>query len=150
MAYRQVSERGLNLIKDFEGLSLEAYKCPAGIWTIGYGHTKDVHQGQVITTDQAETLLKEDLHDARKWVSLAFQGLDITQGMYDACVSLAFNIGCKNFNRSTLKRLVVLGDYQGAANEFLRWDKARGPDGVLRPVAGLTRRRQAEKQLFIS
>lgn len=148
--YKGVSQEGLDLIKEFEGLKLEAYKCPAGVWTIGYGHTKGVKQGQTITVEQAEELLKEDLKDAQKWVSLAFSGLDISQHMYDACVSLAFNIGSDNFNRSTLKRFIVLGEYKSAANEFLRWNKARNAAGDLVALDGLTRRRRAEKRLFES
>ena len=147
---RKIGPAGLELIKTFEGLSLDAYLCPAGVWSIGYGHTNGVYERQHITQEQANTLLLDDLSEIEKWLSPALQGLNLSQNEYDACLSLAFNIGSHNFNKSTLKRFLINGDKSAAAGEFQRWNKARGPDGKLRPLAGLTRRRDAEYKLFTS
>lgn len=150
MTYRTIGQKGLELIKEFEGLKLDAYKCPAGVWTIGYGHTTDVSPGQHINEAQAEALLIADLDDVAKGLSSELKDLSLSQNMYDACISLAFNIGLYNFNRSTLKRFLVRHDFKSAAGEFVRWNKARGADGQLHPVSGLTRRREAERKLFLS
>jgi lysozyme len=138
----KTGQAGLHLIKTFEGLKLSAYLCPAGVWTIGYGTTKGVKPGQAITAAKAEELLAADLRKFEDTVNTAV-AVPITQGQFDALVSLAYNIGSGAFRASTLLRLLNAGDYAGAAKQFDRWNKAGK-----KVLAGLTRRRAAERQLF--
>lgn len=140
----EISTNGLATIGDFEGCKLEAYKCPAGIWTIGYGHTKGVKEGDRITQQEAIWLLRDDL----RWVQNAIDKhvtAKLNQGQYDALASFIFNVGEFAFASSTLLKKLNAGDYAGAANEFLRWTKAKG-----RELPGLVRRRQHEKELFLA
>ena len=139
----KTSNNGINLIKQFEGCILSAYKCPAGVWTIGYGHTKDVKQGMKITTNQATNLLKEDLKTYENYVN-KYVKVKLNQNQFDALVSFTFNCGGGALKSSTLLKKLNKGDYTGAANELLRWNKASG-----KVLAGLTRRRKAEKALFL-
>lgn len=134
---------GYNLIKSFEGLQLKAYKCPAGILTIGYGHTgADVKDGMQITQSQADDLLQNDVSKFEKGVNrIVTQKL--TQHQFDALVSFAFNLGLGNLQTSTLLKKLNDGDYNGAADEFPKWNKA---GGVV--LSGLTKRRLAEQKLF--
>lgn len=141
---RQIGQKGLDLIKRFEGLKLRSYKCPAGVWTIGYGHTGNVTNNQIITSEQAESILRTDLRKFEQAVSDAVT-VPLSQNQFDALVSLAFNIGAGAFAKSTLLRLLNQRDYAGAADQFLRWNRAG--DKVL---DGLTRRRQDERALFLS
>lgn len=138
-----ISQDGINLIKQFEGCALKAYKCPAGVWTIGYGHTKDVKEGLVITPDFAEQLLKQDLLSFEKEINTACSECSLTQNEFDALVSLVFNIGITFFKSSTLLKKLKAGDRAGAAKEFDRWIYAHGM-----PLNGLIRRRKAERALF--
>ncbi len=139
-----ISEVGLDLIKSFEGLKLEAYLCPANVLTIGYGHTGDVEEGQVITEHQAEVLLRSDLMKFERCVN-ALVAEPITQSQFDALVSFAFNLGCNALRKSTLLKKLSEGDDIGAAEEFERWNRAGGL-----VMAGLTRRREAERDLFLT
>lgn len=136
----KTSEKGINLIKKFEGCRLKAYKCPAGIWTIGYGHTLGVKQGQTITNKQAITFLKNDLVKFEKIVTNMVK-VPLTQNMFDALVSWAYNVG--NRSTSTLVKLLNKQDYKGAASQLLLWNKANNKE-----LAGLTKRRKEEKKLF--
>ncbi len=140
----EISQKGLDLLKQFEGCKLDAYRCPAGVWTIGYGHTRDVEPGQVITRAEAEDLLREDLADFEEAVGDVVE-IELTQGQFDALVSFAYNVGKGALRSSTLLRLLNNNDIQGAANQFVRWNKAGG-----QVLKGLTRRRLAEKELFLS
>ncbi len=140
---RQIGQKGLDLIKRFEGLKLRSYKCPAGVWTIGYGHTKNVTANQIITSEQAEQLLRSDLRVFEKVVSDAVT-VPLNQNQFDALVSLAFNIGGGAFGSSTLLRMLNAANYSGAADQFLRWNRAG--DKVL---DGLSKRRAAERALFL-
>ena len=97
----KITNEGINLIKKFEGLRLEAYLCPAGVWTIGYGHTKGVKKGQVITQLEADNLLKEDLSSFEKGVTSLIKS-NINQNQFDSLVSFAFNLGLSNLKSSTL------------------------------------------------
>lgn len=139
----KTSNNGINLIKQFEGCILSAYKCPAGVWTIGYGHTKNVKQGMKITSSQATELLKEDLTTYENYVN-KYVKVKLNQNQFDALVSFTFNCGAGALKSSTLLKKLNKGDYTGAANELLRWNKANG-----KVLAGLTRRRKAEKALFL-
>lgn len=141
----RISQKGLNLIKEFEGLELKAYKDSVGVVTIGYGSTgPHVSMGMTITADQAEALLKNDVNRFEKGV-MDLVTAPITQNQFDALVSFSFNLGLGNLKASTLLRKLNSLDYVGAANEFPRWNKAGG-----KVLAGLTRRREAEKKLFLS
>jgi lysozyme len=137
-----ISDKGLDLIKSFEGCRLKAYLDSVGVATIGYGHTKGVQMGDVCTQAEADDYLKEDCADAEKCVNSAVS-VPLTQHEFDALVSFVFNLGCGNFRKSTLLRKLLDSDYDGAAIEFRKWDKAGG-----QVLAGLTRRRDAEARLF--
>jgi len=139
----KTSKKGIELIKKYEGLKLKAYKCPAGVWTIGYGHTKNVKQGDVITEVQAEILLIYDLNDFENCIKKNVR-IPLTQNQFDALVSFCFNVGCGNFLKSTLLKKLNEGKIAEAAKEFLKWNKAGGKE-----LAGLTKRRQEEMELFL-
>lgn len=138
-----ISETGIQLIKKFEGCSLKAYKCPAGIWTIGYGHTSGVKEGQTITKKEAEAYLKQDLTTFETFVSNLIT-VAINQNQFDALVSFCYNLGPGNLRSSTLLKRINAGDFNGAAEEFDRWIYAGG-----KKLSGLVKRRAAEKALFL-
>lgn len=131
------------LVKRFEGLRLMAYLCPAGVWTIGFGHTGDVKQGQRISEHQAETILDFDLENVAEDVELAVAGLSLTDNEFNALVSFAFNVGVGALRHSTLLKKLRAGDKQGAADQLPRWVKANG-----KVLPGLVKRREAERALF--
>ncbi len=137
-----ISDAGLALIRQFEGLRLLAYKCAAGVWTIGYGSTAGVKPGQSITAERAEELLREDVARFEAAVSRLVT-VPLSQGQFDALVSFAFNLGAKALEKSTLLRLLNAGDYSGAAAQFDRWVYASG-----KKLSGLVKRRAAERALF--
>ena len=137
-----ISENGKSLIKSFESLRLTAYHCPAGILTIGYGHTGGVRFGQMITEKQADCYLMQDLYQTEKQINKLVR-VQLTQNQYDALCSLVFNIGKRAFNQSTLLAKLNTGDYVGASSEFKRWNKIKGVIST-----GLVRRRQLEEDLF--
>ena len=140
---RRINKAGLDLIKSFEGLRLKAYKDAVGVWTIGYGHTKTATPGTVISEPEAEALLRNDLAEAQGAVERLVKQ-PLTDNEYAALVSFVFNLGSGNLSRSTLLRRLNVGDRKGAADQFLVWNKAGG-----KVLAGLTRRRQAERTLFM-
>ncbi|MGQ4865879.1 MULTISPECIES: lysozyme [Enterobacter cloacae complex] len=145
----QTSEKGIALIKQFEGCKLTAYQDSVGVWTIGYGWTqpvdgKPIRAGMTIKQETAERLLKTGLVSYEGDVSRLVK-VGLTQGQFDALVSFTYNLGARSLSTSTLLRKLNAGDYAGAADEFLRWNKAG--DKVLN---GLTRRREAERALFLS
>jgi lysozyme len=137
-----ISDAGLRLIKDFESLRLKAYRCSAGVPTIGYGHTKGVRMGDTCTEAQADAWLHEDVAWATRAVAESVK-VPITQAMFDALTSFVFNVGASGFRKSTLLRLLNESKYSLAAGQFPRWNKSKG-----RVVAGLTKRRAAERALF--
>lgn len=140
-----INDRGLGLIKRFEGLKLEAYLCPAGVPTIGYGHTgPEVKLGMVVSEVGAEALLKVDLGKFERGVSSAVKVL-ITEDQFSALVSFSYNVGLGNFESSSLLRFLNNKQFGKAADEFPKWNKARG---MILP--GLVRRRAAEQELFLS
>lgn len=141
----KITNKGINLIKKFEGLRLEAYLCPAGVWTIGYGHTKGVKKGQVITQLEADNLLKEDLRSFEKGVTSLIKS-NINQNQFDSLVSFAFNLGLANLKNSTLlKKVNSNSNDRTIVDEFIKWIYAGG-----KPLEGLKRRRQAEAYLYFS
>ena len=137
-----ISKNGLDLIKHFESLQLKAYKCSANVWTIGYGHTKNVKEGDRISQDQANCFLMQDLYSVERAI-IRLVKVKLNQNQFDALCSLIFNIGISAFNKSTLLAKLNTGDYVGAAEQFRRWNKV---NNVV--MAGLVRRRQAEEDLF--
>lgn len=136
------SEKGLELIKHYEGFSAQAYKCPANIWTIGYGHTAGVTEGQTITAEQGEQLLKKDLAHAERSVNSLVK-VTLNQSQFDALVSFVFNLGSGNFQSSTLLKKLNQQDFDGAALEFKKWVKSNGS-----VLPGLVKRRNSEAELF--
>lgn len=145
----QTSEKGIALIKQFEGCKLTAYQDSVGVWTIGYGWTqpvdgKPIRAGMTIKQETAERLLKTGLVSYESDVSRLVK-VGLTQGQFDALVSFTYNLGGRSLSTSTLLRRLNAGDYAGAADEFLRWNKAGG-----KVLNGLTRRREAERALFLS
>jgi lysozyme len=138
----QISARGIQLIKQHEGLRLEAYVCPAGKWTIGYGHTATARQGQRITQAQAEELLRLDLQGAESVVNKA--GLQLAQHQFDALVSLVYNIGGGAFLNSTLLRRLRDGAPMPIIrDQWRRWVMAGG-----RRLQGLINRREEELAMY--
>ena len=130
------------LIRQFEGLRLTAYRCPSGIWTIGYGHTENVHKGDTITQSQAEEYLRQDIEPIE--VYLNSQQLNISQNQFDALTSLIFNIGIPAFSHSTLLKLIKANpDDSAITDQFLRWIYSDG-----KPLPGLQRRRTEEAKLY--
>ena len=136
------SELLLNKIIDFEGCKLTAYKCPAGVWTIGVGHTKGVKQGQKITEAQAISLLKGDLLPCEKYVNDL--GVCKIQGQFDALVDFCFNLGTGALGRSTLLKFIRQGKAeQYIRGEFAKWVKSGG-----KTLAGLVKRRAWEADRY--
>lgn len=144
------STAALELIKKHEGLRLRSYLDQAGKWTIGWGHTgDDIGQGMIIGLADAIRYLAEDLH----FVEYALTRMivhEIKQQEFDACCSLAFNIGTEAFRRSTLLKFLNFGESKKAAEEFLRWCKVTLPNGKKISVPGLTNRRAAEREYFLT
>ncbi|HDR2276449.1 TPA: lysozyme [Enterobacter ludwigii] len=145
----QTSDKGIALIKEFEGCKLTAYQDSVGVWTIGYGWTqpvdgKPIRAGMTIKQEIAERLLKTGLVSYESDVSRLVK-VGMTQGQFDALVSFTYNLGARSLSTSTLLRKLNAGDYAGAADEFLRWNKAGG-----KVLNGLSRRREAERALFLS
>lgn len=141
----KISKNGLELIKRHEGCRLTAYKCPAGVWTIGYGHTgADVVPGMTITSQRAEELLAEDIRWAENVVNQ--ENLRLNQNRFDALVSFVYNVGAGNFRSSTLlKMLRVNPDSLNIRTEFCKWCKAKGST-----LPGLALRRKQEADLYFS
>ena len=145
----KIGNKGISLIKEFEGLRLRAYDDGVGVWTIGIGtirypNGKRVQKGDVITEAQAEEYLRHDLNTFEKVINDVVK-VPLTQNQYDAIVSLTYNIGAAAFSRSTLLKRLNNKDYKGAADQFLVWNKAGG-----KVMRGLIRRREAERALFLS
>jgi GH24 family phage-related lysozyme (muramidase) len=132
-----INDAGLKLIESFEGLRLTAYQDSVGVWTIGYGHTRGVAHGQIITQQQAEAFLQQDLGVAEGAVNGL--GLTLTDNQFAALVSFAFNLGGGNLNKLLKNGLAAVPD------RILLFDHAGG-----KQLAGLTRRRQAERALYLT
>ena len=145
----KTSDMGLSLIKSFEGFSSKPYLCPAGVPTIGYGATyypdgrRVTMQDRPVTVAQATDMLRSMLASYEAGVSRYVQ-VPLTQGQFDALVSFAYNLGLSALKGSTLLRLVNARDYAGAAAQFVRWNRAGG-----KVLPGLTRRREAERVMFL-
>ena len=139
---KRISDIGLKKLKEFEGLRKEAYLDAAGVPTIGYGHTKGVRMGDVISEYWAEMFLKADLYDVEKQVDSL--GLDLNQPQFDALVSFAFNLGFYKLKTSTLLRTIREGGSMRAIKqEFMKWVWAGG-----KRLKGLETRRAWEAKRF--
>ena len=134
-----ISQNGIDLIKRFEGCSLSAYRCPRGVWTIGWGHTAGVKQGDRITQEQADELLKNDLKVFEAHVRNIVK-IPLKQNQFDALVSFCYNCGAAN-----LKKLVSNRNTTQIAAAITLYNKSGG-----KTLAGLVKRRKAEKDLFVS
>jgi lysozyme len=150
----QPTDRALAIIREFEGCRLTAYKCPAGVWTIGWGATgPGIYKGVVWTQDQADRRLLSDVAATAHGVSQLLGNAPTTQGQFDALISFAYNVGTdidsdstpEGLGDSTLLKKHLRGDFAGAAAEFPKWNKAKG-----RILPGLTKRREKEEWLYVA
>ena len=142
----KTSDKGMALIREHEGYRDTAYLCPGGVWTIGYGHTSGVREGQRCTPMDAGRWLKEDIAAAEREVSFQTQGVPLRQCQYDALVSFVYNIGAGNFRKSTLlKKVRANPDSPSLREEFEKWIYGGG-----RVLPGLVARREAEADLYFS
>ena len=139
----KTSAEGLALIKKFEGLELTAYKCAAGVWTIGYGHTKDVQEGDEWSEAHADHMLEVELEEFEGYINDNVT-VALSQNQFDALVSWVYNLGPANLKASTMLKVLNSGDYEGVPAQIKRWNKAGG-----KVLEGLIRRREAEALLFI-
>lgn len=156
-----VSEKAISMIKHHEGVRFKPYRCPAKLWTIGVGHVLYPEQGKlpfnerdnfalriedfrIFTQEEVDRILKEDLRRFERGV-LRYCPAGLTQGRFDALVSFAFNVGLGNLQRSGLRMKHNRGDFEAAAEEFLKWSKAGG-----KVLKGLLKRRQDEMSLYMS
>ena len=158
MTHPSPSDAAVTLLKNFEqgptgGFAPVAYRCPAGYFTIGWGHRirSSEHFQQPISAVEADRLLRADLARLVEPVATSLRNRpEITQSMFDAVLCLGYNIGIGALLGSSLLAALRVGNWNRAANEFLRWNKATNPKtGKKEPLAGLTRRRQAERELFL-
>ena len=133
----------MNFIGRWEGCELKAYRCSAGVWTLGYGHTEGVKEGDACTTEEAVSWLVEDIESRQKTLA-RYVNKPVTEGQFIALTSLVFNVGVSNLLKSKLLRKLNAGDFEGAAEELLDFDLANG-----KRIPGLTRRREAEYDLFM-
>ena len=138
----KTAQKGLELIKHFEGCELTAYKCPAGVWTIGYGHTKDVVEGMTISKEEAEQMLVDELHEYENYIN-EYVNVALSQNQFDALVSWVYNLGPANLKASTMLKVLNSGKYEDVPAQIKRWNKAGG-----KVLEGLIRRREAEACLF--
>lgn len=139
----KISKDGIKLIKDFEGCKLYAYRCPAGVATIGYGHTKGVRMGQAITMQKAEEFLREDLAPIE--AELTKLNMLLQQRQFDALCSWIFNLGMGNFKNSTMrKKILAKATDVEVADQIIRWTKAGG-----KVLTGLQKRRIAEANMYV-
>ena len=137
------SSKGLRLIKGFEGLRLESYKCPAGVWTIGYGHTKGIKPDMVIDQSKADEYLIEDIAPIERFLNAL--KINFRQEQFDALVSWIFNIGVGDFKGSTLfKKISADAPDEEITDQIIRWVYAGG-----KPLSGLKKRRIAEANMFL-
>lgn len=141
----KINQAGIDLIKRFEGIRLKAYRCPAGVFTIGYGHTgPDVHEGMTITDDQAEDLLRSDVERFEQGISTSLGGSPTTDNQFAAMVSMAYNVGLGAFKSSSVLRYHREKNTSRAADSFRLWIMVKG-----KPSKGLQNRREAERDLYL-
>ena len=160
----KASRRAFLHLQSFEGCKLKAYLCPAGVWTIGFGHTgwaeletgERVQVGLQVTKDtvlksiaEAEALLIGDIEFFEQGLERLLDTSTLNRNQYDGLLSFTFNVGLLKLAGSTLLKKLKKADFKAAADEFLKWNKARNPKTKkLEPLKGLTTRREAERALF--
>ncbi len=145
---RPVNTATRDLVKSFEGLRLRAYRCPAGRWTIGWGHTSGVTEGDSITAEEAEELLEHDLSEAAEHVDRLVR-VPLNENQRGALASFVLNLGAIAFMSSTLRERLNRGEYEAVPHELHRWTKSRHPvTRQLIELPGLVRRREAEAVLW--
>ena len=138
----QISEKGISLIKHFEGCGVEAYQDSVWIWTIGYGTIKGVKEGDQITQDEAEHLLQEEMPEYEGYINEMVK-VPLEQTQFDALCSWVFNLGPNNLKSSTLLKVLNESRYDEVPEQIVRWNKAGG-----QVLQGLVKRRQAEADMF--
>ena len=138
----KTSAEGIALIKKFEGLELNSYQCSANVWTLGYGHTQGVAEGDSCSEEEAEIILVNDLKEFETYVN-ALVDVELDQNQFDALVAWTFNLGPTNLRTSTLLKKLNAGEYNDVPSEIKRWNRAGG-----QVLDGLIRRREAEALLF--
>ena len=138
----KISQEGISLIKKFEGCEYNAYKCAADVLTIGYGHTKGVKEGDLITQQEADKILEEDMKEYEGYIN-DYVTVDLDQNQFDSLVSWVFNLGPANLRASTMLKVLNNKEYEEVPNQMKRWNKAAG-----KVLEGLIRRREAESLLF--
>ena len=137
-----ISSEGISLIKKFEGCELESYQDAVGVWTIGYGHTKDVKEGMTISKEQADNMLLNELDEYCGYVNDAVK-VDLEQNQFDALVAWTYNLGPTNLNKSSMLVEINNKNWDEVPHQIKRWNKAGG-----KVLQGLVRRREAEALLF--
>jgi len=157
----KTSRQGIELIRHYEGVRYTPYKCPAKLWTVGVGHVIDTHHLRIpldqrdniplpdgwdreLTDAEVDDILAKDLINYERGVARYCPAALNSQSIFDALVSFSFNVGLGSLQRSTLRMKLNRGDFIGAADEFLKWDKVSG-----KPLRGLTLRRKDERELFL-
>tara|TARA_R100001129_G_C5284739_1_gene237936 strand:+ start:611 stop:1054 length:444 start_codon:yes stop_codon:yes gene_type:complete len=138
----EISQEGIALIKKFEGCELEAYKCAAGVWTIGYGSTKGVKKGDSMSQEDADKLLLHEIKEYDGYVNDLVE-VNLEQNQFDSLCSFCYNLGPQSLKSSTLLKVLNAKDYEGVPAQIKRWNKAGG-----KVLQGLVRRREAEALLF--
>ena len=140
---RVISAEGIALIKKFEGCELTSYQDSVGVWTIGFGHTKDVKKGMTITRDEADRMLEDELAEYEGYINRMVKA-ELKGHQFDALVAWVYNLGPTNLSTSTLLKELNSGNFNAVPNEIKRWNKAGG-----KVLGGLVRRREAEALLFM-
>jgi lysozyme len=140
----KISEKGLELLKHYEGCELTAYRCSANVLTIGYGHTKGVTEDMVITQEEADQMLHDEMPEYEGYINDKVT-VELNQDQFDAMVCWVYNLGSGNLSSSTLLKVLNDGDYDGVPEQMKRWNKAGG-----KVLNGLTKRRDSEAKLFCS
>ena len=138
----KTSEEGLELIKSFEGCETTAYQDSVGVWTIGYGHTKGVEEGQTCSIEDAETMLSEEMDEYEGYINNMVK-VELEQHEFDALVAWVYNLGPTNLGESTMLKVLNDGQFDRVPDEMRRWNRAGG-----QVLQGLVRRREAEALLF--
>lgn len=139
-----ISEKGLQLLKHYEGCELNAYRCSADVLTIGYGHTKGVTEDMVITQEEADQMLQDEMPEYESYIN-DMVTVDLNQDQFDAMVCWVYNLGSGNLASSTLLKVLNEGDYEAVPEQMKRWNKAGG-----KVLNGLIKRRDSEAKLFCS
>lgn len=158
----KVSPAALKMVKHHEGVRVKPYRCPALLWTIGVGHVIDPNHikvpfeerrnlpipngwDRVLSMDEVDSILSQDLGRFERGVARLCPASANSQGIFDALVSFSFNVGLGNLQRSGLRMKTNRGEFQDAAEEFMKWTKAAG-----RVLPGLVKRRQDERAMYLS